>query len=108
MMLCLYTNDVKGSPGADDFVEPAYSKSLEIKEADWTVDEGAVIARLSKTFTFSGVGEKIIGWYLMVTEGNIIIQYEPFKNPVPINSTRDKVHVSPALSLEPEKKIAAP
>jgi hypothetical protein len=103
MMLCLYTNQVKGNPSADDFVEPGNSKPIKLTEADWTVDAKTATARLTKTFTFSGIGEKIVGWYLMVTEGNVVIQYEAFKDPMPINSTRDKIHVSPVLSLQAEK-----
>lgn len=101
LVLSCYTNKVPEHPKLDDFVESGAAPQLELASSDWTLDEKTATARCQKTFTFSQKGERIFGWY-MATKDGIVIDWNEFEHPVPILSTRDKIHVAPCICLERE------
>ncbi|MDH4172181.1 MAG: hypothetical protein OEW90_00950 [Betaproteobacteria bacterium] len=103
MQLCLFTkgpNRKNDNASRSDFILPKSTQMHALQFRDWLVDEEAIIARADKrTFSFSAAGEKIAGWYLATKKDQVIVGYDYYPEPYPVNSIEDKVAVRPVLAL---------
>jgi len=103
MFLCLFTKGPvagKDECSIQDFTPSKASQMRPMSMRDWLIDEEKVTAMADKrTFGFSSVGEKILGWYMILKKDSLVIGYDYFQDSYKINSTDDKVGARPRLML---------
>ena len=98
MALRLFVNDVKDENDLNAYDEPdglGYAP-VGLHPENWTVDEGALIARYPETiWTFRGPAGLVRGDFL--TDGRAVLLIERFLIPFPAQHDGDQLRVSLAV-----------
>ena len=103
MALRLFVNELTGSEDDPDSYEepdgPGYA-AVGLHPENWTVDEGALIARYPETiWTFRGPAGLVRGDFL--TDGRAVLLVERFLIPFPAQHDGDQLRVSLAVGTGP-------
>lgn len=104
IVLCLFVKGPKPQEefcSADDFAQPKHYQPIELSARDWAVDEENVVATADKkTFSFSAPAGKMAGWVMLTKRDRLVVGYDYFADPVPINSKDDTVGVRPRVVVQ--------
>ena len=95
----LYVNEPDGEVVyASDLEEPLQNYTpVTVPPEIWKSDRVNYWVEVKERITFSFIGKagKIAGYFL--TLGDSIVLYEPFMDPIPVNTNEDKIHVRPRI-----------
>jgi hypothetical protein len=93
----LYQNELDGSDvRLSDVKQPKNYSMVMVPASKWTKDPARMSATAEKQeLKFSGKAGHVIGYFLK--SGDRLISYEPFMDPIPINSDEDVIYVRPRL-----------
>jgi hypothetical protein len=101
--LGLYVNELDGQDvRLSDIKQPKNYAMIKVPQSSWNLDPVNSAATASKQrFKFGGKAGYISGYF--IKSGERLISYEPFMDPIPINSNEDVIGVRPRLFARKEK-----
>jgi len=93
----LYVNEPDGDAVLrSDLEESKNYQPQKLNRAQWAVDEQKLEATADRVvFKFSGKAGKIVGYFLEAR--GRVITYEPFMDPLPVNTNEDVIRVRPRI-----------
>lgn len=111
MMLCLYAKGpapTSENVSDEQFDEPDHYEPAMLTRNDWVIDEAKAEAVTDKKvpLNFTGKAGKVVGWMLLRRADRTVIAFDAFPDPYPIQSSEDKLGVTPKISLARLRAIA--
>lgn len=97
VLLCLYVNEPDGDVvRRADFEEPNTYTPITIEPGQWKINRQSFFATAEKTsFPFTGKAGKVVGYFIV--RDDVVLDYQPFLDPIPINTNEDIIHVRPRI-----------
>lgn len=101
----LYVNEPDGDVvWLSDLEQATNYDPVTVPPDAWKIDENTLSMTADAVeFSFSGKAGKIAGYFL--TRAGRVLSYEPFMDPIPINSKQDRIKVRPRI-LAKRLKVA--